>query len=308
MRIPVFRPMNRVTVMRLIVAGFLACWVLPADAHDELAESLIQPLDEGVELAIFERFDNDLDDNLIETVAHFQCASCSLDRQSCKCRGRRFGRTCESKLELGLNGAAGNTRNVNLVLGYDAKREQGQTTTTIDIDYLYSKDDVETNKNRFYSLTRFEYDIPNSDWGWFFDQWFEHDALEDFRSRLGFHAGKYATLAETDDCEFKGLLGAGTSKELNGSDTEWKPELYLGTALEKSINDRQDFYVRAILMPDVSHFSSYRIRVKAGWECALNQKKNLKLSLSMFDRYDSTPSGSDRPNDIDYWASFVWSF
>ena len=72
----------------------------------------------------------------------------------------------------------------------------------------------------------------------FADEGGEHDALEDFRSRLGFHAGKFATLAETDDCVFKGLVGIGTSKEFEGSDTDWTPELYLGSSLEKSINDR----------------------------------------------------------------------
>ena len=103
-------------------------------------------------------------------------------------------------------------------------------------------------------------------------------------------------------------MGIGTSKEFEGNDTDWTPELYLGSSLEKSINDRQDLYVRFILLPDVGNFGSYRSRVKAGWECALNQKKNFKLSLSLFDRYDSTPSGTDRHNDIDYWASLVWSF
>jgi hypothetical protein len=60
----------------------------------------------------------------------------------------------DNKLEVGLNGAEGNRRNVNLVLGFDAKREQGLSTTTLDVDYLFSKDDVEVTKNRFYSLYR----------------------------------------------------------------------------------------------------------------------------------------------------------
>jgi hypothetical protein len=59
---------------------------------------------------------------------------------------------------------------------------------------------------------------------------------------------------------------------------------------------------------DVDCVNSFRLRVKAGWDLALNAKETWKLSLSMFDRYDSTPSGSDRKNDIDYWASFAWSF
>ena len=66
--------------------------------------------------------------------------------------------------------------------------------------------------------------------------------------------------------------------------------------------------MRSIFLPDVGDFGSFRLRIKAGWDFALNKEETLKLSLSMFDRYDSTPSGSDRKNDVDYWASLVWDF
>ena len=119
---------------------------------------------------------------------------------------------------------------------------------------------------------------------------------------------RVATLLKTDDCEFQGLVGIGSTKEFEGDDTDWKPELYFGSNLEKSINDRQNIYVRSILLPDLGDFTSFRLRVRAGWDVALNEKETWKLSISMFDRYDSTPSGSDRKNDIDYWASLIWTF
>ena len=301
------RMVKRTLMMRiLVVVGLTTCLTHAAEADDGVEPSAESPGQLETIAAVAAPI-YDVHHDLLQTVAHQQRAKCNHDHRSCECRRKRIAGLWDSDLEIGLNGAEGNSRNVNLVLGYDAKREQGRTTTTLDIDYLYSKDEVETTKNRLYSLTRVEYDTPNSDWGWFFDNWFEHDPLEDFRSRLGLHVGRFVTLLETDDCVFKGLVGVGSTKEFEGDDTDWTPELYLGSALEKSINDRQDVYVRYIFAPDIGDFGSFRFRLKAGWDFALNEEKNLKLSLSAFDRYDSTPSGTDRRNDIDYWASLVWS-
>ena len=106
----------------------------------------------------------------------------------------------------------------------------------------------------------------------------------------------------------KGLVGLGASKEMKGPNTEWTPELYLGSEVEKKIADRQRLYARSIFLPDIGDFGEFRFRIRAGWEIGLNKSETLKLNVSMFDRYDSTPSADERKNDIDYWASISWSF
>lgn len=302
----------------LCVATFLFCVSTVAFADDFKAE---EPVEFQEVTAVLESLAIDIDDvdqNLIQPVAAFSCEGCDLNGlccqdksctcRRCKCHKDRWVDLWEGKFELGLNGADGNSSNLNIVGGFDAKREMGLDTITIDVDYLFSRDGDEVDKDRFYSLTRFEHDIPDSDWGWFFDQWFEYDGLEDFRSRLGLHAGGVVTLVKTDDCLFKGLIGLGTSKEFKGSDQAWKPEVFLGSLWEKTINERQKFYIRSVLYPDIGEVGDFRLNVKAGWECALNEQKDLKLSLSAFDRYDSTPSGGDGRNDVDYWTSIIWEF
>lgn len=216
--------------------------------------------------------------------------------------------TCDGKFEIGLNGAEGNSRTMNLVIGLDAKRVRGPATTTIDIDYLYSKDEAETTKNRLLSTTRYEHEIPSCQGGWFLNNWFEHDMLEEFRTRIGLHSGVFATLLKDASCELKGSAGLGATKDFEGMNTDWKPELYLGAEWERRINDRQTVYVRSTFLPDFADFGSFLLRTKAGWDFSLNQAETWKLSLTIFDRYDSTPSGTDRKNNIDYWASLAYSF
>lgn len=210
--------------------------------------------------------------------------------------------------EVGLNGSEGDARNVNLVLGFDAKRESGLDTTTIDIDYLFSRDDVETTKNRLYSLARQIRDIPNSRWGTFGDLWFEWDELENFRSRLGLHGGGIYTFQDTEELVLKGLIGLGTSKEMRGMNDHWRPEAFIGSLVEKQLTCRQSCYIKSIYYPDVTNTDDFRINVRAGWDYALSQERDVKLSLSAFNRYDSAAAAGDRKNNIDYWASLIWAF
>ncbi len=233
------------------------------------------------------------------------CLQCNFSQSNCQCQ---HDPGWDGGFEIGLNGAEGNSRNLNLVVGLDGTRKVGLDTYTIDIDYLFSRDETEVTKDRFYSLGRYVHDIPQSPWGWFFDKWFEYDGLESFRSRLGLHAGGIYTFEETDTRTVRGLVGFGTSKEFQGSDQDWKPEGFVGTLMEKQITENQKFWLRAVLYPDVGQADSYRINARAGWEYTVSRENDLKFSISAFDRFDSTPSEGDRKNNIDYWASLIWGF
>ena len=214
----------------------------------------------------------------------------------------------KGRFEVGLNGSEGDNQNLNLVVGFDAKQESGLDTLALDVDYLFSIDDSVVSKNRFYSLTRFERDIPDSPWGWFVDNWFEFDEFEEFKSRLGFHGGLIRTIIDTDKELLKGLIGFGTSRELAGPNQVWRPEAFIGVAWEKDITDEQKCYIKAMCYPDVRAPESFRFLVRAGWECALTEEEDLFLSLSAFNRYDSTPGGDSVKNNLDYWASLIWGF
>ena len=95
---------------------------------------------------------------------------------------------------------------------------------------------------------------------------------------------------------------------MSGTDTDWKPEVFLGSAWEKTITCRQSFYIKSVIYPDIADAGEFRLNARAGWEYALNEEKTFKLSLSAFDRYDSSASPEDQKNNLDYWASLIWAF
>lgn len=233
----------------------------------------------------------------VETCDH----SATCDCEACQ---QKWG----GQFEIGLNGAEGNSRNVNLVFGLDAKRKVGLDTWSIDLDYLFSRNETAVTKDRFYSLTRYEHEIPDSRWGWFAESWFEYDGMEAFRSRFAIHGGGSLKIIDKEDNLLKALAGMGASREIEGNDRDWKPEVFLGSLWERKLSERQNFSIRTVVYPDVSQSESYRVNMRAKWECKLSDERDIKLSLSAFDRYDSTPNAGQRKNNVDYWASLVWGF
>ena len=77
---------------------------------------------------------------------------------------------------------------------------------------------------------------------------------------------------------------------------------------ERKLTDRQKLTARVDYYPDVGNLSSFRFHAKANWVLLIDEEMNLSLKIGAYDRYDSTPSSGDQPNDIDYWISLHWGF
>ncbi|MCP4785713.1 MAG: DUF481 domain-containing protein [Fuerstiella sp.] len=252
----------QIRVACLFVATFLLAVPAAVSDDSDLAEPAKNAEDDGfVNSAVWTEDLASISDSLVTPVA---CTGCGDNHPYNQCQGDRWVDIWDGRMEIGLNGAEGNSRNVNLVVGFDAKQVAGADTLTHDVDYLFSRDDIETTKNRFYSLSRWEHDIQNSDWGTFADVWFEYDELESFRARLGLHTGGVVTLVKTNECLFKGLIGIGASKEMAGADTDWRPEAFLGSHWEKTITSRQNFYLKSVIFPDIGDAGEFRFNARAG--------------------------------------------
>jgi putative salt-induced outer membrane protein YdiY len=238
------------------------------------------------------------------------CSSCGSCSHCCTCGKllHRWTRLWDGGFDVGLNGAAGNSQDLNIIVGFDAKRKSGLNTVSTELDYFLTQEDSDVTKNRLYALGQYERDIPNSAWNWFSDAWYEFDQFKDYDSRIGLHVGAGALLRETDRFTLKGRIGVGTSKEFGSADDEWSPEGLAGLKYERKLTDRQKLTARVDYYPDVGNLSSFRFNAKANWVLLIDEEMNLSLKIGAYDRYDSTPSSGDQPNDIDYWISLHWGF
>ncbi len=213
----------------------------------------------------------------------------------------------EGSFELGLSGSEGNSRTLNFHSGFDAKRKT--TTSVLDLDLDYHKktaDTVETAHRLFFDV-RWERLFQQSPWTWFVHHGTDYDEFTAYDVRLTFDTGVGRKLIDTEATSLLARLGAGCSHEIGSPDDAWVPELALGLDWEHKLSDRQKLTASVDYTPDVTQLVDFRLKSKAGWEVLLDEEMNLSLRVSVLDRYDSTPNGSE-PNDLDYTITLLWSF
>jgi len=239
------------------------------------------------------------------------CGSCA---DCCQCpigwRGsiRSWVGPWTGSLELGLNGASGNTNNSNLFFGWDGKREYRGGDLKFDFDYFYQKADSSVTMDRAVALSRYEREIGESSVSWFVEGFFEYDDLRAYPGRVSITAGLTKQLIETDRFKLTGRIGAGASKKIDAPNDQWRPELQFGADYEYKLTDRQRFFGFVDYYPDMSNFSTYRLNYKLAWEALLEEDWGLAMRASIMNWYDSSPGPGTKANDLYYVLSLTWGY
>jgi putative salt-induced outer membrane protein YdiY len=213
----------------------------------------------------------------------------------------------EGSLELGLNGAEGNSQTFNLRGGGKLKRKTEANVFTNELDYRKDSADSVDTANKAFLESRWEHLFGQSPWTWFAHLTFDYDEFQAWDTRLAGDTGFGYRLLKSDVTQLTARLGGGASREFGGTDEETKPEGVFGLEFEQKLNSRHKITASAEYRPDVSDFADYRLVSKAGWEILLDEALHLSMKLGVADRYDSSPEGR-KPNDLDYSLVLLMSF
>jgi len=213
----------------------------------------------------------------------------------------------EGSLELGLNGAEGNSQTFNLRGGGKLKRKTEVNVFTTDLDYRKDSAQSIDTANKAFLESRWEHLFGQSPWTWFTHLTFDYDEFQAWDTRLAGDTGLGYRLLKTDVTQLTARLGGGASREFGGPSDDVKPEGVFGLEFEQKLNCRHKITASAEYRPDVTDFTDYRLVSKAGWEILLDEALHLSMKLGVADRYDSTPEGR-KPNDLDYSLVLLLSF
>jgi putative salt-induced outer membrane protein YdiY len=213
----------------------------------------------------------------------------------------------EGSVELGLNGAEGNSQTFNLRGGAKLKRKTEANVFANELDYRKDSADSVDTANKAFLDSRWEHLFGQSPWTWFAHLTFDYDEFQAWDTRLAGDMGLGYRLLKRDATQLTARLGGGASRECGGPDDETKPEGVFGLEFEQKLHSRHKITASAEYRPDVTDFADYRLVSKAGWEILLDEALHLSMKLGVADRYDSTPEGR-KPNDLDYSLVLMFNF
>jgi putative salt-induced outer membrane protein YdiY len=211
-------------------------------------------------------------------------------------------------LELGLNGASGNTNNSNLFIGWDGRRDYRDGDLSFDFDYFFQRADSVVTMERAVALGRYEREIGETSVNWYVQGFFEYDDLRAYPARLAVTAGLSKQLIDADRFKLTGRAGIGASKKIDAPDDRWRPELQFGVDYEYRLTERQKILGFVDYFPDVTDFSTYRLNAKLAWEALLEEEWGLAMRASLMNWYDTDPGPGTKANDLFYVLSLVWGY
>lgn len=212
----------------------------------------------------------------------------------------------DTGIELGINGASGSNESLSIRTGGYVKRET--ESAECEMSAYYNK----TSANSEETQSNAKFDVRNdwilekdSPWTLFANGSLFYDEFQAFDLQFNTNGGIGYRIVHTPRMKLTTRVGAGASREIGGPDDDWVPEAIFGLDLNQRIAEKQKLYTKLDYFPQLDGFSEFRLVSDVGWEIELVQPSNMSLKLSMTDRFDSTPNGSD-PRLLNYSALLLW--
>lgn len=222
--------------------------------------------------------------------------------------GTGFLQGWKRSLQLGANGAEGNSDTLAALAGLDLGLENETRRWSISGRIQYARDDGDDNTAEAFLATTHDWLEEDRTWFPYVDARWDYDRFEDWRHRLSAHAGIGAHLIHEDPFTLLGRFGPGVTRTFGSDDDRTVPELLLGVEGTWTISDRQrvTFYTR--FFPDLVEIGEYRNLTGAAWIATVDPRSGLSLKIGFDNRYESITTDDSAHNDLTYYGSLLLGF
>lgn len=211
------------------------------------------------------------------------------------------------RIQLGLNGATGNSEQSDLRVTGNIKRETDRSKFVFDAVYTMGTSNGEIDEDQLLLESRFERSFSTTRWYGFVHGTTEYDAFTDWEMRVTGDGGISYKLIRNERTQLQLRIGWGAMKEIGPPDAVWVPEGSYGYEFSHKMWKRHKLTAKTDVYFDMGNYGNYRARSDAGWEMKIDNEGHLSFRLSGIHRYDSTP-GDSKPSDLTYAALLVWDF
>lgn len=214
--------------------------------------------------------------------------------------------TATQRIEAGVNGASGNSRNSNFRLGYQHRSKSGEHRSLFNTAYQKASSEGKTDENDYFAELTYDWLLPHSQWFRFARGRYDWDDFEDWDSRLSGSGGAGYTFVDREDLTLAGRLGLGLSQTYGSQDDELTPEGIVGIDSNWRINGYQSLEFSNTLYLELDEFGELRNLTSLAWLMRINQFSGLDLKLGINNEYDSNSSGDSHSNNLKYDLSLIW--
>ncbi len=214
----------------------------------------------------------------------------------------------KSKLEVGLNGAGGNTRSNNLMAGVTSERTLPKDIWKFNARYTASSSEGTTTQNRFSAGLRKDWILEDERKSVFAEGLYDHDQFQEWTQRGSVAAGYAFRFLNEKDFTLGYRLGAAGTKEWGSGEDHVRPEGLLGLEGKWKIDASKELVFQSTYYPDLTDRPEYRALSSATISFRLNDAGTLNLRLGVEHEYDTHRTEPFKRTDYRYFLLLVMDF
>ena len=214
----------------------------------------------------------------------------------------------DTKLNMGVNVASGNTEQIGFATTIQSTRETKASVLALDAGYFYSSQDGDKTANRFTSGVNHDWLLPDSRWLYFLGGRYDWDEFKSFDHRISVNGGVGYELIKRDDLSLTLRAGGGGFKEIGSGRNEFVPEGLLGADLDWSLSENQSLVASTRIFPDLSESGEFRTFTTAGWKIDIDRADGMSFSINAIHEYISDVDPGVEKTDLQLFAGLTYDF
>lgn len=213
------------------------------------------------------------------------------------------------QLELGLNGAEGNSQNLNFRAAFKTDYEDDEDRWLYSMAYRTASSNGATTEKNFNAELFKDWLLPEEDYFFFANGRFDWDDFQDWDTRWSGFGGAGYQFLDNDKWNVRGRAGLGGSQEMGGTlGDEFTTEAQLGIEADYQIKDGHAIAFTNYLYPSFEDAADFRNNTTLDYVITIDRDKGLALKLGLANEHDASTPTTAKKNDFNYYASLIWQF
>ncbi len=214
-------------------------------------------------------------------------------------------------VDVGINGAEGNSQNLSVRGLIGAARKSDQLETKASVSYSYGTSNHTKSRSRGEAQVFTNWLLgAESRWGYWGQAKAEYDEFQIWDWRFSGAVGPSYLFIKEEKTTLRGRVGLGASYKTGGQQDPERiePELDLGIDYAHTFKEGHKAFATADYYPSLDKYPQYRIVAQAGYDILVDKESGLFLKLGIQDRYDSKPGTGFKKNDVEYFITMSFNF
>lgn len=213
------------------------------------------------------------------------------------------------QLEFGLNGAEGNSQNLNFRAAFKTDYEDDEDRWLYNMLYRAASSNGATTEKNFNAELFKDWLLPEEDYFYFANGRYDWDDFQDWDSRWSGFGGIGYQFLDDDKWNVRGRAGIGGNQEMGGTlGDEFTTEALLGVEVDYQIKDGHSVAFTNYLYPSLEDAANFRNNTTLDYIITIDRDKGMALKLGMANEHDSSTPSTAKKNDFTYYASLIWQF